>query len=237
MEGFFVTQSLLCSQHTTFLLPTLSKALPYIDQLWSCPSRAPWDLTKTQSIPICPSPWAGQGTSPLQNQALLTQVFSPSTFPTDWLQLDAHWSTTPEAAPNPHPFPAAPCLPSDQDLWGCGCKRSPKAFAAMPQAAQKQQSALCMPDPRWRDLSRTLAQTAGSGVAPKETAWWTCASLTMGFHLAGTDLSVEIKYETVVASIVCILGGALKEQKERNWDTGPDMFQLSVTTSSLLHWM
>lgn len=62
-----------------------------------------------------------------------------------------------------------------------------------------------------------------------------CASLTMGFLLTSTDLSVEIKYETVVATIVCILGGALNEQKERNQDTGPDMLQLSVTTSSLLH--
>jgi len=31
----------------------------------------------------------------------------------------------------------------------------------------------------------------------------------MGFLLTSTDLSVEIKYETVVASIVCILGVAL----------------------------
>lgn len=104
----------------------------------------------------------------------------------------------------------------------------------MPQAAQNQQSALCIPDPHWRDWSRTLARTAGSGVGPKE-AEWMCASLTMGFHLTSTDLSVEIKCETVVASIVCILGGALKEQKERNRDTGPDMLQLSVTTSALLH--
>lgn len=71
-------------------------------------------------------------------------------------------------------------------------------------------------------------------MAPREAAW-VRASLTMGFHLTGTDSSVEIKYETVVASIVCILGGALNEQKERNRDTGPDMLQLSVTTSSLLH--
>lgn len=38
------------------------------------------------------------------------------------------------------------------------------------------------------------------------------ANLTMGFHLTSTDLSVEIKYETVVASIVCILEVALNEQ-------------------------
>lgn len=60
-----------------------------------------------------------------------------------------------------------------------------------------------------------LPGTEGSGEGPKE-AEWVCASLTMGFHLTSTDLSVELKYERVVASIVCILGGALKEQKERD---------------------
>lgn len=52
---------------------------------------------------------------------------------------------------------------------------------------------------------------ASSEARPGEAAWMP-ANLTMGFHLTSTDLSVEIKYETVVASIVCILGVALNKQ-------------------------
>ncbi|XP_055579837.1 transmembrane protein 212 [Falco cherrug] len=54
----------------------------------------------------------------------------------------------------------------------------------------------------------TRTETESSEAGPEEAARMR-ASLTMGFHLTGTDLSVEIKYETVVASIVCILGVAL----------------------------
>ncbi|CAM9332309.1 unnamed protein product [Bubo scandiacus] len=54
----------------------------------------------------------------------------------------------------------------------------------------------------------TQTQTASSEAGPEEAVWMH-ANLTMGFHLTSADLSVEIKYETVVASIVCILGVAL----------------------------
>lgn len=94
-------------------------------------------------------------------------------------------------------------------IRGRGCKKSPKAFVAMPQAAQNQQNALCVPGPRWRDTSGTPKTQAASSEAGPEEAAWMRANLTMGFHLTSTDLSVEIKYETVVASIVCILGVAL----------------------------
>lgn len=138
---------------------------------------------------------------------------------------------------NPIPSLQHFCLPSDQDLsviCGCYCRKNPKSFCCNATSNTTSKCSLHS----WSSLEgyEQDTQRASSGAGP-EAAAWNPASLTIGFLLTSADLSVEIKYETVIASIVCILGVALNKQKERNWDTGPDMLQLSVTTSSLLHCM
>lgn len=229
-EGILCSQALLCSQHTPFLLPTLSKALdPMLLSQQS--TLGPHQDPEHPHLP--PLPEQGRESALFRIRPCLPKCLSqplPQRLtPAPWIH--PSWGSSKHSS---LPCSALSALRPRfmRPLHGCGCKRSPEAFAAMPQAAKGSLHPWSSPGfeqgpcPASRPCSGTQG---GSG--------WMCASLTMGFHLTDTDLSVEIKCETVVASIVWILGGALKEQKERNWDTGPDMLQLSVTTSSLLHWI
>lgn len=182
-----------------------------------------------ESCPACPSCFSHR-----QHSQYLAQRLAPAKRPIDPPLL--------RLFQNPIPSLQRFCLPSDQDLWGLSMdaairKKQSKSFCC--NATSSTKPAKCSLH-TWCSLKGhkqdTQTHTASSEAGP-EKARWIHANLTMVFHLTRTDLSVEIKYETVVASIVCILGVALNWEKEKSWGTGPDMLQLSATTSSLLHWM
>lgn len=208
-----------CFLYTAFLLPSFSKALQLLNALVPTQSmqRAP---PRPEVSPEVSSPQAGQDIIPSQNHALLAQASSPTgstagTLPRDWLQPSAQlirhsWgcSKTPSL-----PRSASVC-PQTKIYEGYPWMRlqektKSKRFCC--NATSSTKTAKCSLH-TWCSLKGhkqdTQTQTASSEAGPEEEKWIR-ANLTMVFHLTSADLSVEIKYETVVASIVCILGVAL----------------------------
>lgn len=75
-EGILVTQSLPSSQHTAFLLPTLSKALELLD-LMVLSQQSTLGPPQDPEHPHLPLPEQGRGPALCRISPLLTQMFSP----------------------------------------------------------------------------------------------------------------------------------------------------------------